>query len=167
VHRQSLSTLEEILERVPLEAEPLREVLDRLVAAGRVSRVESGATTRYGADSCIIPLGQSAGWEASVFDHYQAMVTAVCAKIREGKTRADAEDTVGGSTYGFTVWEGHPDYDEVLGLLGRIRRELAVVRTRVRSYNERHAPPEDAAVGVITYVGQNVIRDERPESEES
>jgi hypothetical protein len=140
-------------------------MLDRLVASGRVSRVESGTTTRYCADSCVIPLGQTAGWEASIFDHYQAMVTAICAKLHEGKTRADADDTIGGSTYGFTVWEGHPDYEEVLGLLGRMRREFSEVRARVRSYNERHTPPRDAAVGVITYVGQNVIRDERPEEE--
>jgi hypothetical protein len=164
VHRQGPATLAELADRVPVPDEALRAALEGLVADGRVVRSESGGTTRFSAGSCIIPLGRSGGWEAAVFDHYQAMVTALCAKLRDGKARAEAADTVGGSTFGFTVWEGHPCQDEVLGTLGRIRRELGELRQKVHAHNAAHAPP-DGTVGVIAYVGQNVIRAEAPEEE--
>jgi hypothetical protein len=141
---------------VPLDPSMLQAMLDRLVAEGRIARTEQGAEVEYRTDRCIIPFGAAAGWEAAVFDHYQAMVAAICTKLRRGTTAANVSDHVGGSTYGFTVWDGHPHYDEVLGLLGRLRSETVTLREKVGAFNREHSPPE-GALRVIAYVGQTVL----------
>ncbi len=59
-----------------------------------------------------------------MFDHFQAMVTAIGSKLSMGKTRSDQADVVGGSTLSFDVHEGHPHGDEVLALLGQVRGQV-------------------------------------------
>lgn len=62
----------------------------------------------YESRSVLLPLGEAAGWEAGVLDHYHAVVGAFCAKQRNGQTRALPDDQLGGSTFSFDVWPGHP-----------------------------------------------------------
>src|SRR6185369_11712130 len=81
VHRSRPATLEQIASAVPLERDALEAALAELVRVGRVTRVESAGTVRYRSDECVIPFGDVTGWEAAVFDHYQAMVTAICTKL--------------------------------------------------------------------------------------
>lgn len=98
-------------------------------------------------------MGAPSGWEAAVFDHYHAVVGMLCAKLRLATT-AQADDTVGGSTYGLEVWEGHPLEGEVLGTLARLRAELSGLRERVRAYNQAGQKPSNRR-GVVLYVGQS------------
>jgi hypothetical protein len=165
VHRSGPAPVEDIEALVPCEPGTLRSTLDELVREGRVVRTESSGVVRYGAEQCVIPLGDAGGWEAALFDHYQAVVATICTKLRLGRTRASADDTVGGSTYGFTVWPGHPHHAEVLGFLGRMRAEAAALRATVRAHNAAHAAPSGESIGVIAYVGQTVIEDEGLEVE--
>ncbi len=46
-------------------------VLNKLVHMGRI-RVEheEASVLRFVADSCVIPVGASAGWEAALLDHF-------------------------------------------------------------------------------------------------
>jgi len=67
-----------------------------------------------------------------------------------------ADEKVGGSTCGFTVWEGHPHEDEVFGTLSRLRAGLTRPRQKVREYNAQN-PPKDKLVGVVVYFGQTLI----------
>jgi hypothetical protein len=106
---------------------------------------------------CVVPVGDALGWEAAVFDNYQAMVTALCAKLRGGIQRSGTTEVVGGSTYGFTVWRGHPHHDEVLGTLSRLRADLSRLRQKVREYNAEHPKAEDRLFGVVVYFGQTLI----------
>ncbi|MDQ2644514.1 MAG: hypothetical protein M3020_11905 [Myxococcota bacterium] len=140
----------------PLDATLLSGALERLVKDRRVARVERGGEAVYSCDQCVIPLGSAAGWEAAVFDHYQAMVTAICTKLRLG-AQASAGEQVGGSTYGFLIWEGHEYEQEVRGLLAELRSRAAELRSKVTEYNERNKAPPDTEVQVIAYVGQTVI----------
>jgi hypothetical protein len=39
--------------------------------------LERAGTTTYSTSGCVIPLGSSSGWEAAVFDRYQALVTDI------------------------------------------------------------------------------------------
>ncbi len=102
VHRQGPATLAEIQAMVPVDKPRLERVLSRLAAEGRVEILDEKPDERYAAADCVIATGDTAGWEAAVFDHYQAMVTAICAKLRRGAQKSAADDAVGGSTYGFT-----------------------------------------------------------------
>lgn len=157
LHRAGTATISEIAAAVHLDVDLASEALELLVNEGRATRLESGTQVRYRAGECIIPLGAPNGWEAAVFDHFQAVVTAICAKLRLGPT-VEAQDQIGGSTFGFTVWEGHPQTEEILGQLARIRRELSALRERNGAYNAEHDPPEGDFMGIITYVGQSVTR---------
>ena len=113
-------------------------------------------------DLCLISFGTPSGWEAAVFDHYQAVVTAICAKLQRGP-RAAPDDAVGGSTYGFNVWKGHPHYDEAMALLARLRAEAMKLREKVTAYNADNAAPEGASVRVLSYMLYGVAGCIRPD----
>jgi hypothetical protein len=159
VNRLRSATADEILGAVPIGKDAMATALAALVADTRISVTEKGGSARYECEACVIPLGASAGWEAAVFDHYQAMVTALCTKLRAGSTTALLGDSVGGSTYTFEVWEGHPLHDEVTGFLASVRKMAMDLRARVEEHNAAHPPPEDTD-RVIAYVGQTVLQDE-------
>lgn len=167
VNRFGPATRDAVAAAAPLDSAALDAALTRLVAEGRVARMERGSLVEYHTDRCIIPFGAAAGWEAAVFDHYQALVTAICTKLRRGSTSAAPDDSIGGSTYGFTVWKDHPYYEEVMGLLGRLRAEAVPLREKVSAFNERHSAPEGAAIRVISYMGQTVLEGDNERDEES
>lgn len=156
IHRYGPLTRAELAERVPAGDDALAAAVARLVRERRVSATEDDGRIRYASDECVIPVGDSVGWEAAVFDHYQAMVTAICTKVRLGRTRASHGEAIGGSTYGYDVWDGHPRRDEVLGFLDATRKRAVQLRKDVEAYNAAHPAPE-GALHVITYVGQTVL----------
>jgi predicted transcriptional regulator len=153
-------TADGVGEIVPVERGALDAALDRLVAEGHIARVERAGAVEYRTDLCLIPFGAPAGWEAAVFDHYQAVVTAICTKLRNG-ARSSPDDRVGGSTFGFNVWRDHPHYDEAVKLLGKLRGEAILLREKITDYNATHSPPDGEAMRVICYMGQTVIDPEQ------
>src|SRR6185295_19348815 len=86
-------------------AKELDVVLARLIAAGRVREQPDPAELRYTASEFFVPRDARVGWEAAVFDHFQALVKTIAAKLADDGAR---RDQVGGSTYSFDVWPGHP-----------------------------------------------------------
>ncbi|HVW27284.1 MAG TPA: hypothetical protein VHC69_18085 [Polyangiaceae bacterium] len=156
IYRSGPLSLADLATHVPADEATLLESVRTLEKQGRIRALPGNGSPRYSSDACIIPLGDPKGWEAAVFDHYQAMVTAICAKLALGRRRATAGEWVGGSTYGFEIWDDHPERDDVLNLLQEIRDRLGVVRERVTLYNEQH-PPGPGALKVVTYVGQSVL----------
>ena len=155
LNRFAPATAAELSRAIPLPAPQVSEALDTLVADGRARRLADTAEARYECTHCVIALGSELGWEAAVFDHFQAMVTAICNKVRAGATVAEKGDLVGGSTYGIVVWPGHPLREETFGLLASLRAQVAQQREKVVAYNVEHAAPE-ATERVIVYVGQSV-----------
>jgi hypothetical protein len=112
----------------------------------------------------VIPFGDPVGWEAAVFDHYQAMVTAFVTKLRVGKLRADLSDKLGGSTFVFDLWRDHPMAEEALGYLKAMREQGIALRQRLEEYNRSHPKPaESPEVRVTAYIGQAVREEERDE----
>jgi hypothetical protein len=157
IHRYGPITRSALAEHVPAGDDALDAALARLVRDKRVETAEREGRVLYSSAELLIGLGATAGWEASVFDHYQAVVTAICTKLRLGKTRAVVEDWVGGSTYGFDVWEGHPLHAEVVGFLRSTRERAMALRKRVEAHNVSHSCPDGSTQHVIAYVGQTVI----------
>lgn len=166
VHRLAPATAEQVAEALSLERELVDRALGALVGDGRV-RPSERLPSAFESDSCVLPLGSEQGWEVALFDHYQAMVAAVCSKLAQGKRAASARDLVGGSTFSFEVWEEHPHYDEVVGFLARFRAEGAALRKKVGAFNETSVAPAGAERRVVIYAGQNVmgIDAEREEQE--
>jgi hypothetical protein len=131
--------------------------LERLVDAGRIERCELDGTPAYRAHQLVIPLGSAVGWEAAVFDHYQAVVTTIISRLR-GERVASHDDRVGGSTYTIDVWDDHPLAEEVYGSLAQLREELSGLRARVATFNAANELPE-AHTRAVIYVGQCLIQE--------
>ncbi len=130
-------------------------VTARLVATGRIREMDAGGARAFAADHFHVPVEASVGWEAAVFDHFQAVVKTIAARLR-GDTAG--EHATGGSTYSFDVWPGHPLEGEVLGLLDRLREQTSALRTRVRAFNDAHGRPREYS-HVTFYGGLSVVRD--------
>ena len=165
VRRYAPATAEQIAAAMAMGQETAQAALEKLVADGRISAVERDGVRKYECGGCVIPLGSPVGWEAAVFDHYQAMVTALCTKVRMGRTIAAIDDSVGGSTYGFEVWPGHPLRTEAFGFLASVRQLGSSLRARIETHNREH-PAHENAERVIAYVGQSVLSDHDPTTEE-
>jgi hypothetical protein len=140
-----------LLDGLRIQPERLDGALEQLLAEGRVI-AEAGS---YRAESCVIPLGDPAGWEAALLDHYQSIVGAMCAKLASlGGPPAKAAH-VGGSTLSFDVWPGHPHAERVYGLLASTRKELIALWEEVHAHNEKVGRPPRHE-NVTFYFGQNV-----------
>jgi hypothetical protein len=134
------------------------DALNKLVERGLLRVVRDEGGERYSSDGCALAYDDPKGWEAAVFDHYQAMVGALIAKLSLGTRGASRSDVIGGSTFGFEVWPAHPYYEEVRGLLANFRATCGDLRERVATYNQSVEAPERRQ-RVITYFGQNVLDD--------
>jgi len=161
IHRSGPIDSVTLAEQLRREPEELEEVLDSLVEDGRVFRMQGDdGETLYDSAECVISYENTVGWEAAVFDHYQAMVSALCTKLAKGSRSAAMSDAIGGSTYVFDLSPGHPMETEILGFLKRVRTDATALRARL---DEVNANNPDVAVGsqrVIFYAGQTVQLDE-------
>lgn len=155
VYRSGPISRDDLLERLRLEPEALDRALKRLLDEGRVQREQRDGPSVYRAESCFISGAEPEGWEAALFDHYQAVVSAMCAKLgARGQTGARTH-RIGGSTFSFDVWPGHPHAERVLSLLERTRAELSQLWDELRAHNQR-APRPPEYERVTFYFGQNV-----------
>jgi hypothetical protein len=147
-----------LLDRLPVAESALEAALDRLEKSGRIERDAEGA---YGCKKLDVPYGSSTGWEAAVFDHFQSVVRTICCKLRLDQTPR-LKDVVGGSTYTFVVWDGHPMDDEAQRGLARYREQADELRARIDAYNAEHGIPARHRK-VVAYSGQCLVEEE-PES---
>ena len=159
VSRYAPVNKDELSRHVPVSDEELSQALERLVLERRVELIPDpdGNAVVYESRSCVIPLGTSSGWEASVWDHFQAVVTAIGTKLASGRQMARLDDAVGGSTYTFDVWPGHPHRDEVMSFLRHVREKGVALRQKVEAHNAAIAAPDAESERVIAYVGQTVL----------
>lgn len=150
----------EIAERLAVDESLIEAAVKRLSQEGRITSQPGEPLT---AEGIVIDVGSEVGWETAVFDHFQAATAAISAKLRLGATRAEARDTTGGTTLSFELGEGHPYAEEVLGLLGRFRRETDELFAKVSAENQKNPPREDDLKRVVFYFGQ-LVKDAKEES---
>ena len=144
----------ELGELLSYPAQGLNQALEALLREGRIERCETDGQA-YRAGTFTVPVGSREGWEAAVFDHFQAVATAIAAKATSGRARSVARDTVGGATLSFDVSADHPFRDEVLGQLERVRTELNQLWERVEAHNARVPVPDVEREQVTFYFGQH------------
>ena len=162
IYHNSPMSYDDLAATMVMEEDELEESLNLLLADGRITREERDGQEFYLCDSFLIPYGDEVGWAAAVFDHYQAMVGAICAKLRQGSNKSNTQDAIGGSTFTFDLWENHPFENEVLGLLLEQRTRVQTLRERVEQFNEGVLHPDEMS-RVIFYLGQNVLSDRNEE----
>jgi hypothetical protein len=105
-----------------------------------------------------LPLHLREGWEAAVFDHFQAMANVI-AQRAEAADSAAQSPLLGGSTFHFDLHEDHPLRDQATGIFQRIRRELSDLRARIDHENQTWAKPVRRPFRLVLYVGQHVTDD--------
>jgi hypothetical protein len=157
VHRHGPVTHAELARELAMSDEELAAALAWLVQAGRIELLRGEGETRYRAQSCVIPVGAPVGWEAAVYDHFQALVTALVTKLQSGRLHSQLDDAIGGTTYAFDVWPSHPHRDEVLGFLRDVRAKGVALRQKVEGYNAQVGSPREEPERVIFYAGQTVL----------
>ncbi len=143
----------DVAARLGLSEQIVTAAVDSLRARGRITMQPDGRIT---ATPMVIPIGAEAGWEAAVFDHFRAVAAAITTKLRQGHTRSDLADTVGGGTMTFELAEEHPLGERVLGLLARTRLELNQLWGEVEAHNAEHPIRDDDVRRVTFYFGQYV-----------
>ncbi|MDD9933788.1 MAG: hypothetical protein OXT09_09300 [Myxococcales bacterium] len=158
-YRLAGATEEQLAEAVGMSGQSIAEPLAELEAEGRI---ECGDDGKWRAATLTIPVGAQAGWEAAVFDHYQAVAKAIAHKLRGGSPRSESRDVIGGATLSFDVHPGHPHGEEVYALLHDIRAQVNALWDRVSTHNRDNPPPPERD-RVTFYFGQNV--EELDESE--
>jgi hypothetical protein len=154
IYRDGPLSLARLLEVLPLDGPAIDRALEVLLRDGRIERVGTDAQAVYSSQRMLLPLGESAGWEAGLLNHYHAVVGGICAKLRNGQTRALPGDQLGGSTFSFDVWQGHPLETKVRSLLAEHRRNLGALWDEVSAHNQS-GKPEDYT-RVTFYCGQLV-----------
>ncbi len=164
LHRHGPLTLAAVAELVPADTAQLQAALTELTRGGLATQVTRAGELLYSCESCVIRFGDEVGWEAAVFDHYQALVVALTTKLRSGARRADLADSVGGSTFVFDAWQGHPMQAELLGYLKSMRERGMQLRSALEACNAKSPMPSDAVpLRVTAYVGQSVAEMEGDE----
>lgn len=167
VYREGPLSRDGLAELTGMTEEELGVVLSRLVSTGRVA--ENGSS--FQARSFVVPLGAEVGFEAAVFDHFQALVKTICRRL-QGEPLPIAlpdsmseRDVLGGSTYTFDIWGGHPLAAEVLASLREMRDRLGGLRQRVETFNAEHGVPP-SFVQVVAYAGQCVLAQDAEDGKE-
>lgn len=157
LHRSGPLDLDGLAQVVPAGREELALALEQLVESGLCTLEQRGAHKRWSCERCVIGFGDELGWEAAVLDHYQAMVGALVSKLRSGTRRSALADRIGGSTFVFDLWEGHPLQERALGYLRSMREQGSALRREVEEHTAAEPMPEGARpLRVTAYVGQNV-----------
>ncbi len=148
-YREGPASAEALASGAGVDAETAAQHLERLVTGGHLKRGDGG----YYTEDFSVPLGEARGWEAAVLDHVQACVRTIGQRLGAGGQVPVGSEAVGGSTYSFDVWDGHPLADEVEASLQRFRQEHTRLRERVDAYNAEHGRPGSYRQ-VVVYGGQ-------------
>ncbi|RYZ02363.1 MAG: hypothetical protein EOO73_32175 [Myxococcales bacterium] len=155
VYRGSPLRKTRLAEILPLPEAALEAALQRLAREERIRIEERPDGTYCTTEHCLIPVGEAAGWEAAVIDHHRAVLSALAAKLVSGKHVAAAADEVGGTTWSFDLWPGHPREKEVRRLLAALREQVVPLWNEVAEYNREHRPAQTYRVTV--YCGQYLV----------
>lgn len=156
IYRTGGSTVDELAAHHHVSREELDPALSRLLTDGRV---RAGADGRLRAEGFQIPAGAEHGWESAVYDHFQAVATAIANKLNQ-LTRPGPSDPIGGTTLRFELTPDHPCREEVLSLLEQTRERAGRLWEKVSDYNDEHGVDEHRRTNVVFYFGQNVERKE-------
>lgn len=158
VYREGPLSMERLAQLVPLPQATLDTTIDALVADARIRRDLRDGVEVFTAEHVLIPVGETAGWEAAIVDHHRAVLNAIAAKVTTGTRTSTPADEVGGTTLTFDLWPGHPREQEVRSLLRATRALVLPLWEEVTEYNRMHPGKETYQVNY--YCGQHVLEED-------
>jgi hypothetical protein len=112
----------------------------------------------------VIERDAAVGWEAAVYDHFQAVVRTICARLDRDTAREGYREHIGGSTYSMDVCAEHPLRHEALTTLDRMRAQLSDLRQRINAHNAERGLGANVE-RIVIYAGQCVLPDDAVPSE--
>jgi len=158
IYREGPVTESALAQLVPVSEKALTAAINALISDGRISCDERGENKLYATENLLIPVGESAGWEAAVVDHHRQVLNAIAAKITNGTRSSTPQDEVGGTTLTFDLWPGHENEQEVRKLLAETRSRILPLWDKVTDHNkENHG---DNGYQVHFYCGQYVVTED-------
>lgn len=175
IYRDGPMSLDRLCQLVPLSRSSLENAVASLLFSGRVRREKRDGVDVYVSEEVLIPIGESAGWEAAIADHHGAVLNAIAAKVTSGNRVSAKSDEVGGTTLTFDLWPGHPKEQEVRRLLASTRETVLPLWEEVTEFNKTNQgpgaapaapvgsasiPPPPGAYQVHFYCGQYVVTEE-------
>jgi len=164
-YREGPITVARLARKLRMSEEDTAGLLEKLSAQGRVQATTTSGVTAYTATDFSVPLEARTGWEAAVLDHFRAVVQTIAQRLENSSRISHLEDIVGGSTYSFDVWPGHPFADEVKSVLKNLRSAQSALAKRVEAFNATTQRPADYSQ-IVVYVGQCVMpRNETDDAE--
>lgn len=161
IYREGPLTLDRLAQLVPISRSALDTAIETLLADGRIRRETRDGVEHFTAEHVLIPVGETAGWEAAVIDHHRAVLNAIAAKLAKRTRTSATADEVGGTTLTFDLWPGHPREQEVRALLRSTRAQVLPLWEEVTEYNDLHRNGRET-YQVHFYCGQYVVADEEP-----
>jgi hypothetical protein len=158
IYREGPMTLHQLCQAVPFPPDEIAGAVATLTADGRVSRQTHAGSEVLAAEQLLIPVGESAGWEAAIVDHHQAVLNAIAAKLASGSRVSATSDEVGGTTLTFDLWPGHPREQEVRRLLATTRATVLPMWEEVTEFNKTNQGP--GTYQIHFYFGQYVVAED-------
>ncbi|MCB9707258.1 MAG: hypothetical protein H6714_00510 [Myxococcales bacterium] len=160
IRRVGPCSREQLHELFPaISTDILGSALAQLEIDGRVRK--DAEQNLYDSELCVIQSDDRLGWEAAIFDHFQAVCNVICHSAEAMSTSADRDPYAGGSTFTFDLDENHPLRDPILGLLARLRSECSELRERADAHNKHRSDRPQRPFQVRFYLGQNVTSDDQ------
>lgn len=156
VYRSPDISLNELAAQLNCEPTRLEAAIAALLEDGRVVEVQGTSERRLRAATFQIPAEAERGWESAVFDHFQAVATAIASKLTQRGSAADQAGLLGGTTLRFELHGAHPHASEVMRLLQRTRNETMALWNLVSDYNDAHPAPNADRFNLCFYFGQTV-----------
>ncbi len=99
-----------------LSEDALDKALQNLAETDRINEEERDDGVYLFSDRFVIERSDQNNREASVYDHFHAVVRTICNRLEPGVCDSRFKDSIGGSTYTLDVGPGHPHEQEVLSL---------------------------------------------------
>lgn len=147
----------ELAEVFSTSNEHIEALVQRLEATDRLYRKEAESEAdpvQYGSRGFHIAFDADEGYEAALWDHFQAVCRSICRKLRLGQHQARLHDVHGGTTFTFDVPAEHPLYEELSGYLRRTRQRMDRWLEQVESIPR--GDDESRRVRITIYTGQMV-----------
>ena len=153
LNRYAPATARELAVAIPLDEQVVRGALDELVKSGRAEERNRGWAGPLRMRELRHPARDFGGLEAAVFDHFQAMVTAIWTKLRMG--RPTLRSRIGWAEARTASISGRsPPCPRDLGVSGHDAGASGPSSRKSRAYNREHPGERPETQRVIAYVGQ-------------
>jgi hypothetical protein len=157
IYREGPISRSALLDTAKAEAAEIDAALAELTDSGRVRITSGSPEAKYNCHECAIPIGDEEAWAPNVVNHFQMVTSAICAKLANGKTRAQPDEELGGSSYSFNVWPGHPFEERARQLLSSTRKQVGALWDEIAAHNREQGLDGKAVSRVNFYFGQSVI----------